>query len=777
MSSYAFRRGCVAVLLAMQACLAQSVLVEAEGFEGRGGWLVDTQFIDLMGSPYLLAHGMGKPVADAETTVNFAEAGTYKVYVRTLDWVAKFGAQGSPGRFQVLVNGKPLTTTFGTEGAGWHWQSGGDVALEAGEVSVRLHDLTGYEGRCDAILFTKGDQPPPADHQVLAPWRKQLLGHPPTVRDQDQYDLVVIGGGFSGLGSAISAARMGCRVALIQNRPVLGGNASSEVRVWANGGTRLGAYPHIGDIVEEFTDHALMSPGPAEIYLDQRKVEVVAAEKKIDLFLEHHAFAVEARDDRIEAIRVIDVKTSEEKRFVAPYFVDCTGHGTIGALAGAEFDMTMKDHMGMTNHWRWRFTDSPKPFAPVPWALDLDEGEFPYPKPVAIKPGGKSDAMSNGWYWETGFDKHPIDDLEYMRDTNFRAMYGAINALKNKGAYAKKDPSGQRHATAELIWSGHIGGPRESRRLMGDLVLNKEHIVSYAVFDDGCVPTTWSIDLHHPKKQYLGKYKDNPFISYATFEHRSLASKPYLVPYRCFYSRNIDNLFMAGRCVSVTHEGLGTVRVMKTCGMMGEVVGKAASLCVLHECDPRAIYSDHLAELLELLKLPGRAYRETVSSAFVIPPAPPIPPPANPSNVGVAVDKLAGIVLDESKATVTGVWKSSTFQLDFVGTHYIHDDRRGKGKKSVRWEFEVPVGGKYEVRLSYTNSSSRDRRIPVTVECKGGVQTLHINQQLRPPFPGGFASVGVFEFEAGRPSAVIISNEGTTGHVIADAVQLLRRSE
>ncbi|MGK0202835.1 MAG: hypothetical protein ACI9S9_001908 [Planctomycetota bacterium] len=770
-------RRCLAVLLSMQLAPAQDVLIEAEGFDTYGGWLIDTQFIDRMGSPYLLAHGMGHSVADAEMAVKFPETGKYSVFVRTVDWVAKFGAQGSPGRFQVLVDGEPLNATFGTEGSDWQWQLGGEVEITSREVLVTLHDLTGYEGRCDAILFTKSERRPSNDHGVLAPWRKALLGHSQDAIEKGGYDLVVLGGGFSGLGCAISAARMGCRVALIQNRPVLGGNASSEVRVWANGGTRLGKYPNIGDIIEEFTDHALLSPGPADIYVDQRKVDVVSAEKNIDLFLEHHAFAVEAEGDRIQAVRVLDVRTSKEKRFVAPYFADCTGHGSIGALAGADFDMTMKDHMGMTNHWRWEFTDSPKDFAPVPWALDLDEGEFPYPRTVAIKPGGRPDAMSNAWYWETGFDKHPIDDLEYMRDTNLRAMYGAMNALKNKGVYAKKDPSGQRHATAQLIWSGHIGGPRESRRLMGDLVLNKEHIVSYAVFPDGCVPTTWSIDLHHPKQQYLGKYGDNPFISYATFEHRSLASKPYLVPYRCFYSRNVENLFMAGRCASVTHEGLGTVRVMKTCGMMGEVVGKAVSLCVLHSCDPRAIYTDHLAELLELLKLPGRAHRETISAGFVIPPAPPIPPPVNPSHVGTDPSKLAGIVVDDSKAIVEGVWKSSTFELDFVGTHYLHDERTGKGKKSVRWEFEVPVSGLYEVRLSYTHSSSRDAYIPVMIDGKGGVRQVHIDQQVPPPHPGGFASVGVFEFEAGQPSAVVISNKGTTGHVIADAVQLLRHDE
>ena len=177
MSLYSLPRGCLTFLLLTQLSLAQDVLVEAEGFEVRGGWLIDTQFIDLMGSPYLLAHGMGQPVADAEATVRFPEHGRYRVFVRTLDWVAKFGAEGSPGRFEVLVNGEPLSATFGTVNSEWHWQPGGEVDIDSDTASVKLHDLTGYEGRCDAILFTKSTQPPPNDDEVLAPWRKALLGH------------------------------------------------------------------------------------------------------------------------------------------------------------------------------------------------------------------------------------------------------------------------------------------------------------------------------------------------------------------------------------------------------------------------------------------------------------------------------------------------------------------------------------------------------------------------------------------------------------------------
>ena len=164
---------CCCLALASPATAADTtVLVEAESFADRGGWTLDTQFITAMGSPYLLAHGLGKPVADATTKVTIPAAGTYRVFVRTKDWVARWGAEGTPGRFQLLVNGTPLAAEFGTKGTNWHWQDGGTVALPAGEIAVALHDLTGFDGRCDCILLTTAAGPPPGDAAVLAAWRR-----------------------------------------------------------------------------------------------------------------------------------------------------------------------------------------------------------------------------------------------------------------------------------------------------------------------------------------------------------------------------------------------------------------------------------------------------------------------------------------------------------------------------------------------------------------------------------------------------------------------------
>ncbi len=397
-----------------------SLFVEAESFEQHGGWSLDTQFIRHMGSPYLLAHGLGKPVADATATVAFSETGTYRVFVRTKDWVARWKAPGQPGKFQVIVNGLPLKETFGTKGAEWNWQDGGSVEIKDKSATVALHDLTGFDGRCDAIVFTKGTEPPPNSSDILPAWRRTLLGlqEKPTVKSG--YDLVVVGGGYSGMGAAISAARMGCKVALIQDRPVVGGNGSSEVRVWAMGLIRRGKYPRIGEIVEEFADRAKKSPGTFEEFGDAQKEALVRSESNIDLFLNQHAFQVDMDQSRISAVYAFDTKTSEHTKFTGKLFCDATGHGTLGDLAHAEWTMAEKGRMGMSNMWAWDEADTGVEFPKTPWALDLNMSDFPYP----VDHHGQ-------WFWESGFDKDAIGDAEGIRDWNLRAVFGAFNAMKN----------------------------------------------------------------------------------------------------------------------------------------------------------------------------------------------------------------------------------------------------------------------------------------------------------------------------------------------------------
>jgi hypothetical protein len=726
----------------LAAALApQAVFVEAESFSDPGGWSLDTQFIDRMGSPYLLAHGLGVPVKDAVTRVRFPAAGDYRLFVRTKDWVAPWKAPGAPGRFQIVVDGKVHPKEFGTEGAEWHWQEGGTVRIEGAEVSLALRDLTGFDGRCDAIAFTSDpDWRPPEDAAVLPAWRRTLLGLPEAPIEEGPFDLVVIGGGYAGICSALSAARMGLSVALVQNRGVLGGNGSSEVRVWAQGNTPPGLYP-VGEIVEEITDRASASPGRADEFGDAKKEAIVRAEKKIALFLNHHGYAVEKEGaSKLRAVLALDTRTSAVRRFRGTLFVDCTGHGTIGMMAGADLKMEPAGRMGMSNMWRWENTPETQLFPETPWALPLKEEDFPYPKRNHAE-----------WFWESGFDKHPLNDLELIRDWNLRAAYGAWNAIKNGGAHARQDPEG--HRNARLEWMAYVGGTRETQQLLGDVVLTEEDIVSKKKFPDGCVLSTWSIDLHYPKEQYAKAAPDNPFISKAKFGEGVDKKTGYPIPYRCFYSRNIENLFMAGRDLSVTHEALGTVRVQRTLGMVGVVVGRAASVCVKHRCTPRAVYQEHLDELIGLLKLPGRARRDSVEA---------------PIRLEEAKD---GLVVDNARAELTGSWKSSTHADGYVGTDYVHDENAGKGQKRARFAAELPKAGRYEVRLSYRAGDSRAEKVPVTVTGADGARTVTVNQKQPPPLPGGYVSLGVFRFE--KQAEVVISNEGTSGHVIADAVQFV----
>lgn len=567
------------------------MLIEAESFIHLGGWMVDQQSMDAMGSPYLLAHGLGEPVVDACTAVTIPERGTYRVLVRTRDWVAPWKAPGGPGKFQVIINGKALPTVFGAEGADWHWQDGGRVEIAARRTTVALHDLTGFEGRCDAILLTtEPDLSPPNKDPQMARFRRKLLGLPETAEDGGSYDLVVVGGGIAGTCAAVSAARLGLSVALIQDRPVLGGNNSSEVRVWLQGARNLPPYRHVGDIVRELEQAKRTQEGPgntAELYEDEKKIALVRAEKNARLVLSHRVNAVETSGGRILAVVAQDIYSGRCLRFAGRWFADCTGDGCVGFLAKADWEMTVPGHLGSCNLWNVIDTGKPAPFPRCPWALDLAGKPFPgrdrkHPDPLKL----------GGWYWESGFDHDPLEKIEYVRDWNFRAMYGAWDAMKNVDRVLPNH---------KLHWAAYVLGKRESRRLLGDLVLTREDLVGAKRYRDGCVPTGWKIDLHLPDKRFDRGFEGDAFIAQADFGDYP---QPYWIPYRCLYSRNVSNLFMAGRCISVTHEALGAVRVMRTCGCMGECVGRAASVCKQRGGDPRDVYAKYLDEFLELLRRP-----------------------------------------------------------------------------------------------------------------------------------------------------------------------------
>jgi hypothetical protein len=587
----------LASLLLLSAALpiqAASFLVEAERFADKGGWGVDTQFIESMGSPYLIAHGLGKPVADAKTEITVPADGTYRVWARTLDWTKRLGRPDSAGVFTISVNGKKLSSELGKNDKSWTWQLAGETELKSGKATLALHDLTGFDGRVDAVLFSSDPAfTPPVVGTLEERTAWKIPGAPNEVEAAGDFDLVVIGGGYGGLGTAISAARMGIKVALIQNREVLGGNGSSEIRVWAKGEYPPSEYP-IDEIIREIEDKAKASPAPAEEFVDDKKEKVVRAEKNISLFLGHHVYGLEMKDGSIATAKALEATTGKVKRFNGRFFADCTGHGFIGQWAGADLAMTEKGRMGMSNMWMWENTEAPVAFAERPWMLAFDTKSFPYPR------RGHAE-----WFWESGFDKHPISDLEITRDWNLVAAFSAWNAIKNRKAHAERDPDG--HAKAQLSWLAYVGGTRETHQLLGDVILTGDDIIKKNEFPDAVVRTTWSIDLHYPQEEYIKALPEHPFIARAVHGKGVDRTVGYPVPYRCFYSRNVPNLFMAGRNISVERGALGTIRVMKTIGMMGVTIGRAAALCVAKDATPREIYSKHLDAAKTLWKMSGKS--------------------------------------------------------------------------------------------------------------------------------------------------------------------------
>ena len=601
------------------------ILFSISQFDTLGGWTVDSQFIDQVGGAYLLAHGLGVPVSDATGTLRVEKVEKLRVWVRTRDWC------GGAGRFVVKI-GDWTSKELGVGESEWHWEDCGVVELPEGEVEIRLHDLTGFEGRCAGVALTEVDFT--ADDFVMRRISNDAMRNTAdgkSISSQvSAYDFVVVGGGYAGMCAAVAAARQGVKTCLVHDRPVFGGNGSNEVRVGPIGRVGLKPFPRNSDLAYELmalTKGEGKTSGGLRPFFDDAKLEAwLAAEKNLTVMREWRCMALASgcgargtvRPTTVETITVRNVRSGEERVVCGKLFADCTGDAILAELAGAELRTkpeegeSLKGEYGSTNFWTTRWTERETPFPACPWALKIDETNCNIARPKSEVEGDYPFAA--GWNWESGFGKDAIKDGEWIRDYNFRAAYGMWDYLKNRS------PEKERYAKAEMDWLGFVLGKRAARRIVGDYVLTEKDLTEHREYEDGVVTTTWFLDLHLPHPQNEKAFPEGAFRSIAFDDprydevgdrtkggYRNI--RPYAIPYRCFYSKNVANLFMAGKDISATHVAMASVRVENTCAQMGAMVGRAAVLCVKNGWTPRQLGAEHFGVLAKVLRNPGPSTR------------------------------------------------------------------------------------------------------------------------------------------------------------------------
>jgi hypothetical protein len=396
-----------------------------------------------------------------------------------------------------------------------------------------------------------------------------------------QTEVCVVGGGLSGICAAIAAARNGAKTTLVQDRPVLGGNASSEVRMWISG-ARGTDQKEAGILEEILLENIYRNPGLKYTLWDHVLYSKVNYQKNLTLLLNTSVVTTHTEHNLIQSIKAWQLTTQQWIEIEAKYFIDSSGDSIL-RYCGAEFyrgregkyefneslagDYANDHTMGSTILLQLREVEKHIPFIPPQWAYHFTEADLP--KRVL-----KAHKATNFWWLEVGGMHDTIADAENIRDELLKIAYGVWDLIKNH-------PDGRGHQW-ELEWIGSLPGKRESIRYKGDWVLSQEDITSGGAFDDTVAYGGWPMDDHHSEGIH---YKEKPTVF-------NKAPSPYGIPFRCLYSSNINNLMFAGRNVSVTHLALGSTRVMGTCAMIGQAIGTAAAMMNGVSVSPRAFYQD-----------------------------------------------------------------------------------------------------------------------------------------------------------------------------------------
>ncbi|HBU82684.1 MAG TPA: FAD-dependent oxidoreductase [Paenibacillus sp.] len=420
-------------------------------------------------------------------------------------------------------------------------------------------------------------------------------------RETISFDVTVIGGGLSGICAAIAAARLGQKVALVHNRPVLGGNSSSEVRVWVCGATGHGVNRYAretGIMGELFIQNQYRNPEGNPYLWDVTLLEAVRAEPNLTLFMNTDVREVEADGEKnariIRSVKGWMMGSEREITFESEMFLDCTGDGLIGFLAGAAYrigrearhefgeewapDVADDITLGSTMLFYTKDTGKPVRFVAPSFAKDITTTSIPIKR--VIRSG---DSGCHYWWIEWGGELDTVHENEQIRDELWSVIYGIWDYIKNSGKFQAENMT--------LEWVGSIPGKREYRRFLGDTILTQNDVISQRPFEDRVAFGGWSIDLHPPQGMYATE-------SGSKHLH---ADGIYHIPFGCLYSRNVSNLLFAGRNISASHVAFGTTRVMATCAVMGEAAGVGAALSVIKGITPRELREQHLTELQQTM--------------------------------------------------------------------------------------------------------------------------------------------------------------------------------
>ncbi len=414
-------------------------------------------------------------------------------------------------------------------------------------------------------------------------------------------DLCVVGGGMSGIAAAIAAAREGIKVVLMHERPVLGGNASSEIRMWISH-ARGRDNRETGILEEIYLESIYRNPTKNYHIWDTILFDFVKREKNITLLLNCTCLDAESekgsfehgRSIRIKSVTGYQMTTQRMIEVRAKYFCDSSGDSILAPLTGAEFrigreaasefgedsDITVADNMtmGMSCLIQGRETTRPVDYIAPECAAKLTRENFEDRNPDIYT------EEENFWYLELGGDRDSIGDTEELRDELLGLATGTWDYIKNSGEFESRN--------WELDFLGFLPGKRESRRMCGEYMITQRDISDGRVFDDEIAFGGWPLDDHYPGGFY---HKGVPNTDVAT-------PAPYSIPYRALYSKNVSNLFFAGRNISMTHFAMSSIRVMATCTLLGEAVGKAAAIATENSFAPHDVYLNCIDELQNMLQ-------------------------------------------------------------------------------------------------------------------------------------------------------------------------------